>query len=156
MNIRSITLITATALSGFIAAAQAQVKSAESILKDIRVEGRVSFPEESLPFKINSTELSGSEAKTQVVEIAKALKSDAMAKLSFQITGFTCDLGSESHNLDLSQRRAAAIKARLVTLGVPAGRLSPNGKGEAFPAVPNSSEQNRRQNRRVVITPTKS
>ena len=131
--------------------ANGQVKSADSILKDIQVEGRVSFAEASLPFKLNSTELASPNAEAQVKEIAKALSSGSLAGKTFQITGHTCDLGTDAHNLDLSKRRAQAISGKLQKLGVGADRIQTDGKGESMPAVPNDSEGNRRQNRRVVI-----
>jgi outer membrane protein OmpA-like peptidoglycan-associated protein len=68
------------------------------------------------------------------------------------ITGYTDDLGSAAHGGDLSRRRAKPV-------GDVLRRDLPNhdypfalaGKGETDPAVPNTSEANRKKNRRVVI-----
>jgi outer membrane protein OmpA-like peptidoglycan-associated protein len=70
-----------------------------------------------------------------------------------RIAGYTDDLGSAEHGLVLSRQRAAAV-ARIVGEELPVARypLVVIGKGESDPAVPNTSEQNRRRNRRVVIT----
>lgn len=149
-------ILTLAAIVGFTFSAYAQekestVKSADEITKQIRVEGRVAFAQKSLPFKLDSTELATEEALKQLVEIARALQSDELKAARFVITGHTCDLGSDKHNLDLSKRRADAIKKLLLRAGVTEDRLVTDGVGEASPAVPNSSEENRAQNRRVEL-----
>ena len=59
-----------------------------------------------------------------------------------QVTGYTDRLGSQAYNLKLSERRAASVKAYLVSKGIDASRLSTRGKGEADPVV-QCSEKNR-------------
>jgi OOP family OmpA-OmpF porin len=68
-----------------------------------------------------------------------------------EVAGHTCDLGSDSHNMGLSQRRAQSVRDYLVNNGVDANRLVVRGYGENRPTVPNTSESNRQQNRRVEI-----
>lgn len=69
-----------------------------------------------------------------------------------RVVGYTDDLGSAAHGLDLSRRRANAV-AEVLRQSLPAGRypMTVVGRGEADPAAPNDSEANRRLNRRVVI-----
>lgn len=128
------------------------LKTADMILKQIRVEGRVGFAERYLPFKFDSTELASEMAKQQMAEIAKALNSPELKDARFKVEGHTCNIGEEGYNLDLSKRRAAAIQSTLVSSGVGGSRLVTAGLGETQPKVPNDSEPNRAQNRRVEIS----
>lgn len=66
-----------------------------------------------------------------------------------EIAGHTDDVGDEAYNLDLSERRARAVRDRLVTLGVDAERLTHRGYGETRPLVPNSDDAARARNRRT-------
>ena len=70
------------------------------------------------------------------------------------IVGFTDNQGSESDNLDLSQRRAGAVRDALVAQGVYADRLSTRGDGDAHPASTNMTQAGRQANRRVEIVPS--
>jgi len=67
------------------------------------------------------------------------------------IEGHTDSVGSESSNLDLSQRRADAVRNFLIQNGVDASRIMAYGYGEASPIAPNTSEAGRLQNRRVEV-----
>lgn len=89
-------------------------------------------------------------AATRLAAIAQQLESRGPGQVS--ITGHTDDLGSAAHGRELSQQRADAV-ARVLRLGLPAGHFpfTTAGRGEDDPAVPNTSESNRRINRRVVI-----
>ena len=69
----------------------------------------------------------------------------------FEIIGHTCDLGTASSNLKLSQHRAKALHDFLISKGIKGDRLKFRGIGQTEPAVPNTNEANRRQNRRVVV-----
>jgi outer membrane protein OmpA-like peptidoglycan-associated protein len=67
------------------------------------------------------------------------------------IEGFTDSQGSETFNIDLSQRRAAAVRDALIVQGVVSDRLSTHGYGEAYPASTNETVAGRQTNRRVEI-----
>ncbi|MEO0731335.1 MAG: OmpA family protein, partial [Bacteroidota bacterium] len=67
------------------------------------------------------------------------------------LTGHTDDVSSNEFNMGLGQRRADFIKDILVRNGAPAGRITTRSRGEEDPHVPNTTEANRHQNRRVNV-----
>jgi OOP family OmpA-OmpF porin len=68
------------------------------------------------------------------------------------IEGHTDNRGNAAKNKQLSQKRADAVKAEVVKLGVDAGRLSAVGYGADKPIADNNTEEGRAQNRRVVAS----
>lgn len=65
--------------------------------------------------------------------------------------GHTDATGPASYNQKLSERRAAAVKAYLVSKGVDAKRIYTEGKGEASPMASNATRAGRAKNRRVEV-----
>jgi outer membrane protein OmpA-like peptidoglycan-associated protein len=89
--------------------------------------------------------LPSSEAVLQ--ELLATLKGDPALRL--QLVGHTDSQGSAPHNLDLSQRRAAAVFLWLVQRGIDSGRLRSDGRGLMEPIADNATEPGRALNRRV-------
>ncbi|MEN5157108.1 outer membrane protein OmpA [Achromobacter spanius] len=65
--------------------------------------------------------------------------------------GHTDSIGTEQYNQKLSERRAASVKAYLVSLGIDPNRIYTEGKGELQPIASNKTKEGRAQNRRVEI-----
>lgn len=65
------------------------------------------------------------------------------------IEGHTCDLGTKQINMQYSERRANAVWFYLKEKGINTDRISAKGFGDNKPLVPNTSEANRKKNRRV-------
>jgi OOP family OmpA-OmpF porin len=68
------------------------------------------------------------------------------------IEGHTDSIGTPKYNQGLSERRAAAVKAYLLSHGVTDGaRIRTAGFGETKPIADNKTKEGRFQNRRVEI-----
>jgi outer membrane protein OmpA-like peptidoglycan-associated protein len=109
-------------------------------------EGRVRIY--GINFDVDSDHLRP-DAKPALDELLGALKANPTWKVS--IEGHTDSTGNAPHNLDLSQRRAASVKAALVAAGIAADRLSTAGFGQTKPVAANDSAIGRAQNRRVEV-----
>lgn len=72
-------------------------------------------------------------------------------KLQVKLTGHTDSQASDSHNLNLSQRRAKSVKTFLLKNGIPEDRIKTEGKGESLPLRTNETEEGRAVNRRVEL-----
>ena len=70
------------------------------------------------------------------------------------IEGHTDSVGSREPNRALSQRRADAVKAYLISKGISSSRLTAIGYGEARPIADNMTNEGRSQNRRVAFVPS--
>jgi outer membrane protein OmpA-like peptidoglycan-associated protein len=91
------------------------------------------------------------------------LKPGAMAKLDqiagvlkgkeqpIVVYGFTDNVGAIDMNMDLSQKRATAVRDYLVSKGIPQDLISSEGKGPADPISDNNSIEGRASNRRVEL-----
>ena len=71
--------------------------------------------------------------------------------LKLEVAGHTDSANSDAYNLELSQRRAAAVMDYFVSQGVAAERLSAKGYGEVEPIADNASSAGRLENRRVEL-----
>ena len=67
------------------------------------------------------------------------------------IEGHTDAVGSDSSNLSLSQRRADAVRAALISRGIDGTRITAQGMGEAVPVASNDTGEGRQRNRRVEV-----
>lgn len=99
-------------------------------------------------FNVDKAELSAEGMRTAQKMADVLLQEPQSAVL---IEGFTDSTGSSAHNMQLSQRRAEAVRNALIGLGVKADKVSTRGYGEAFPVASNTDAGSRQLNRRVEI-----
>lgn len=67
------------------------------------------------------------------------------------IVGHTDARGTDSYNMDLSDRRAASARAYLTSQGIDPSRIRTTGRGEVEPVATNDTDAGRQQNRRVEV-----
>lgn len=72
-----------------------------------------------------------------------------MVNARIQIAGHTDNVGNRQRNQALSQSRAEAVRAYLVSHGIDGSRVEAIGYGDAHPVAPNDTEAGRAQNRRI-------
>ncbi|MES2965202.1 MAG: OmpA family protein, partial [Bdellovibrionota bacterium] len=97
-------------------------------------------------FKFNSAEMIN-DYKTVLAGLVTELKRKPFTKLT--IEGHTDSVGSVAYNVNLSQRRADAIRAYLITEGIEGGKIETIGYGPSRPIADNGNYQGRQSNRRV-------
>jgi len=99
-------------------------------------------------FKINSAQIKSS-SDPALNEVAKTLR--AFPTIVVEIAGYTDTTGTAEFNMNLSQKRAEAVKAFLIKRGVKPGQVQAKGYGEASPIASNETEAGREKNRRIEI-----
>ena len=143
----------ATAVPGAVIANELQVPGAvkppvseecqsfESRLARLMTQNKIVF--------LSGTAIVNEASRGSVVRAAGVVKS--CDSINVEVGGHTDNLGDPATSLPLSQQRADAVKASLVKLGVPAGRITSRGYGETRPVAPNTTSAGRIANRRVEI-----
>jgi outer membrane protein OmpA-like peptidoglycan-associated protein len=88
------------------------------------------------------------ESYAVVKDIASVLKENPSIRV--KVTGHTSSDGDDNANMELSKKRAAAVKDLLVSeFGLDAARLESEGKGETQPVADNKTKEGKVLNRRV-------
>lgn len=113
--------------------------------KKLITEGK--FSTTGILFDVNSDRIKP-QSLGLIREIALALQENPGVKV--RITGHTDSDGSAAANIELSKRRAQAVKTTLVkTYQIADDRLSTDGKGASKPVADNQTPEGKSQNRRV-------
>lgn len=105
------------------------------------------FVTRGILFDVNSDKIKA-ESYGAIKDIANVLKENGEVKVT--IIGHTDSDGDEAKNLELSKKRAEAVKQFLVKeFGIDAGRMTADGKGESQPTDSNTTPEGKANNRRV-------
>jgi len=90
--------------------------------------------------------------QTAVDNFTKVLEFiDGYPDRKIRIEGHTDSSGSDTFNLNLSQKRADAVKQLLIDYGIDGSRIEAIGMGESLPVADNNTEAGKAKNRRVDI-----
>lgn len=116
--------------------------------KVLKLEPNAKLPLRDIYFESNSailTDVSFVELERVVTMLAEN------PTLTVEIAAHTDDIGSDNYNQILSQKRAQSVVDFLKQKNISAGRFVALGYGEKEFKVPNTTEENRQQNRRVEL-----
>ena len=102
---------------------------------------------QTIEFQSGSDVLAKSAAPL-IAQVAAMLKANAVIK-RLRIEGHTDGDGDLEMNVDLSERRAARVRQKLMELGIDGARLLPKGYGSTRGVTTNATPEGRKKNRRV-------
>ncbi|BDY11728.1 OmpA family protein [Hydrogenimonas cancrithermarum] len=107
-----------------------------------------------IDFPTNSSKIPA-EFMPNIEKLVDYMKKHSDSKVILE--GHTDSVGSAAYNLQLSKRRAEAVKEALVAHGIDASRITVKAFGESKPVASNDTPQGRAQNRRVeaLILPSR-
>jgi len=89
------------------------------------------------------------ESTVELDKLVALLK--ANPDLPIEISGHTDDVGKDADNLILSQKRAKSVVDYLAKKGLSVLKIKAEGYGKSRPYLPNSSDENRKLNRRIEV-----
>lgn len=108
---------------------------------------KVTFAADAL-FDFNKSVLKP-EGKAKIDDLASKLQGMNLEVII--AVGHTDSVGTDAYNQKLSERRATAVKAYMVSKGIDEKRVYTEGKGEKQPVADNKTDAGRAKNRRVEI-----
>jgi len=118
------------------------------LLEAKRLEVGESFSLNSIQFSTNSAQMSALD-KASLAPFITYLK--AHPSMTIELQGHTDNVGRQSDNQALSQRRAEAVQTYLLSQGVPAAQMRAKGYGDSQPIADNRDVEGRAKNRRTVF-----
>jgi outer membrane protein OmpA-like peptidoglycan-associated protein len=128
---------------------QSQEQQQEWLRKEkIRVETKRAIEKPVAAYTIGQTAPTAAQISDMNRKIALLKKNPSFKVICI---GHACNIGRVEVNNRVSRERAEKARDYLVRKGISRSRISVVGMGSRDPAVPNTSERNRRINRRVEI-----
>lgn len=103
---------------------------------------------QGVTFELNSANLTPG-SRPVLDDVAADLKK--YPRLRVELQGHTDSSGADAYNMQLSERRANAVRDYLISQGVSASQLTARGYGETQPVADNKTNEGRARNRRVEM-----
>lgn len=138
-------------------AREAAEKRAAQALADLQKIAAVKQEERGMVITLSGGVLFASDSATLLPAAIMKLNevADALIKgnpdSNITVEGHTDSQGQRQYNMDLSKKRADAVRDQLVARGVAADRIKAVGYGPDRPLIDNKTAENRANNRRVEI-----
>lgn len=132
-------------LVGNVRIASAETDARSLLVKQLLEDGKAVTND--ILFDVNSDVIKASSYST-IDQVGTALQQNPSVRIL--IVGHTDSDGAAAHNMDLSQRRAAAVKDYITThFSIEDARIQSDGKGASQPVAPNTTDAGKAKNRRV-------
>jgi len=129
----------------------ARPSRAEQELEDLKAqetERRLVLTQGDVLFALDEAKLAA-DARRKLDLLVTLLK--AQCQRHIRVAGYADSSGAEATNLELSQRRADAVRDFLVANGINPDRITARAYGEANPVGSNATAAGRKDNRRVEV-----
>lgn len=110
--------------------------------------GQVAGYNPQISFNAGSFELD-SDARVSLRRLVTYMQTNP--KFNILVVGHTDSLGDANYNLELSVKRAEAVKSFLVAGAISPDRISTQGKGSTDPISTNTTREGRARNRRAIV-----
>ena len=131
-----------------------KTKGSRAISENIQVVSFQQMKQDKIPVRLNNLFFDTNKDNLlpySIPELKRVAKIIKRNQLRVEISGHTDNVGEDAANMDLSLRRAQAVKDFLVKEGCPAALFEVKGYGETKPAETNDTPEGRAKNRRVEL-----
>ncbi len=120
----------------------------DKIIKDVNLIGKEALRLDNIQFETGSDKLT-SFSKYELDNLIELMVNNST--MTIELSGHTDNTGDADSNLDLSNKRAAAVRDYLVSRGIQAERMKAVGYGQTRPVDTNDTEAGRQKNRRTEL-----
>ncbi len=112
---------------------------------------KLTLKENAVRFDTNKSSLTAA-AQQNLDKLVPVFKD--YGETNIVIYGYTDNTGAADYNLNLSEQRAASVRAYLTSKGIASSRFTTTGMGIADPIASNETAEGRSENRRVEFAIT--
>lgn len=120
----------------------------ELVIELLALRANTKLTLKNITFETNSAELNASSF-SELDRVVELMRDNP--RLKVEISAHTDDVGSNAYNQRLSDKRARSVVNYMLSNNISTDRLVSKGYGEEQPLLPNDSDENRAQNRRVEL-----